>query len=156
MCLTGTLLRSVLVVLLLTNTCGKRRCNFKEILDSYRVVILVELQNLNLTGSFNTYKDKDPCPPGKARRILVSIYGMTQQIRCQRGGRLQFDLEKPVESMEQLIIHKCSPDYLGKRNSCSAVKKIRGKKRKRNRVIKVIKTLITCWQKLQSIYMLSK
>ncbi|AWP09797.1 Hypothetical protein SMAX5B_014486 [Scophthalmus maximus] len=137
MCLTGTLLRSVLVVLLLTNTCGKRRCNFKEILDSYRVVILVELQNL-------------------ARRILVSIYGMTQQIRCQRGGRLQFDLEKPVESMEQLIIHKCSPDYLGKRNSCSAVKKIRGKKRKRNRVIKVIKTLITCWQKLQSIYMLSK
>ncbi|GAA6229023.1 probable basic-leucine zipper transcription factor R isoform X2 [Lates japonicus] len=156
MCLTGTLLRSVLVVLLLANTCGKRRCNYTEILGSYREVILVELQNLNLTGSFNAAKDRDPCPPGKARRILVSIYGMTQQIRCQRNGKKQSDLERPVESMEQLIIHNCSPDYLGKRTSCSAIKKIRGKKRKRIRLIKVIEALITCWQKLQSVYMLSK
>lgn len=156
MCLTGTLLRSVLVVFLLANTCAKRRCNYKEILGSYREVIFVELQNLNLTGSFNTAKDRDPCPQGKARRILASIYGMTQQIRCKRSGKQQSDLEKPLESMEQLIIHNCSPDYLGKRTSCSGIQKIRGKKRKRTRLIKVINALITCWQKLQSVYMLSK
>lgn len=156
MCLTGTLLRSVLVVLLLANSCGKRRCNYKEILGSYREVVFVELQNLNLTGSCNTSKERDPCPSGKARRILVSIYGMTQQMRCQRSGTQQSDLVKPLESMEQLIIHNCSPDYLGKKTSCSAVKKIRGKKRKRIRLIKVIKALITCWQKLQSVFMLSK
>ncbi|KAM8755470.1 uncharacterized protein AB9X84_011927 [Acanthopagrus schlegelii] len=154
MCRTGALLRSILVVLLLASSCGKRRCNYKEILGSYREVIFVELQNLNLTGSVNTPKERDPCHSGKARRILVSIYGMTQQMRCQRGGKQQSDLEKPLESMEQLIIHNCSPDYLGRKASCSTVKKIRGKKRKRIRLIKVIKALITCWQKLQSVYML--
>ena len=46
--------------------------------------------------------------------------------------------------------------FQGKTPSCSAVQKIRGKKRKRNRLIKVIKTLITCWQKLQSVSKLSK
>lgn len=156
MCLTGTLLRSVLAVLLLANACGKRKCNYREILDSYREVIFVELQNLNLTGSINTSKVRDPCPSGKAHRILVSIYGLTQQVRCQRGGNQQSDLEKPLESMERLIIHNCSPDYLGKTASCSAAQKIRGKKRKRMRLIKVIKALINCWQKLQSVSMLSK
>ncbi|KAM7411740.1 hypothetical protein PAMA_021629 [Pampus argenteus] len=156
MCLTGSLLRSVLVVLLLTNSCGKRRCNYKQILGSYREVIFVELQNLNLTRSFNTSKERDPCPSGKAHRILGSIYSMTQQTRCQRNGKRQPDLEKPLERMEQLIIHNCSPDYLGKKATCSAVQKIRGARRKRNRLIKVIKALVTCWQKLQSIYMLTK
>lgn len=155
MCLT-TLLRSVLVVLLLASCFCKRRCNYKEILGSYREVVFVELQNLNLTGSFNTSKERDPCPSGKARRILVSIFGMTRQMRCQRSGKQQSDLERPLVSMEQLIIHNCSPDYLGKKASCSAVRKIRGKKRRRIRLIKVIKALITCWQKLQSVYMLSK
>ncbi|CAB1451954.1 unnamed protein product [Pleuronectes platessa] len=157
MCLTGSSLRSVLALLLLANChCGKRRCNYKEILDSYRVVIFVELQSLNLTGSTHTSRDRDPCPQAKARRILVSIYGMTQQVRCHRSGEQRSDLEKPVESMEQLVVHNCSPDYLGRRTSCSTVKKIRGKKRKRNKVIQVIKALITCWQKLQSVYKLSK
>lgn len=156
MCLTGSLLRSVLVVLLLANSWGKRRCNYKDILSAYREVIFVELQNLNLTVSPNTSKERDPCPSGKARRILASIYGMTQKTRCQRGGNQPSNLERPVESMEQLITHKCSPDYLGKRATCSHVKKIRGKKRKRIWLIKVIKALITCWQKLQSAYRLPK
>ncbi|KAK5863711.1 hypothetical protein PBY51_000721 [Eleginops maclovinus] len=148
MCLTGTLLRNVLVLLFLVDACGKRRCNYREILVSYREFIFVELQNLNLTGSFDTSKGKDPCPPGKAHRILVSIYGMAHQMRCQRSSKSTSDLERPLESMEQLISQNCSPDNLGKKVSCSAVKKIRGKKRKRIRFIKVIKALITCWQKL--------
>lgn len=141
---------------MLANSCGKRGCNYKEILGSYREVVFVELQNLNLTGSFNTSKERDPCPSGKARRILGSIYGMTQKMRCQRGGKQQPELDKPLESMEQLIIHNCKPDYLGKKATCSSVQKIRGKKRKRIRFIKVIKALVTCWQKLQSVYMLTK
>lgn len=50
--------------------------------------------------------------PWQPRRILNSIYGMTQQMRCQRSGKQQPDLEKPLESMKQLIIHNCSPGYL--------------------------------------------
>ncbi|KAM8864701.1 uncharacterized protein AB9W97_018901 isoform 2-T2 [Spinachia spinachia] len=138
MCLTGTLLRRVLAVLLLADACAKRRCNYKEILGSYRQVILVELQNL-------------------ARRILVSIYGMTQQTKCQRSGKKTSALEKPLASMEQLIVHNCSPEYLGKKVSCSAVQKTRGKRRKRRiRLIRVMEALITCWQKLRSVLMLSK
>lgn len=156
MCLTGTLLRSVLVTVLLAYSCGKSRCNYKEILGSYREVISVELQNLNLTVSANKFKERDPCPSGKARRILVSIYGMTQQMRCQGSGKNQSDLEKPVESMGQLIVQNCRLQYLGNKTSCSAVQKIRGKKRKRMRLIRVIKALITCWQKLQSVSVLSK
>ena len=34
------------MVLLLANTYGKRKCNYKEILGSYREFIFVELQNL--------------------------------------------------------------------------------------------------------------
>lgn len=148
MCLTGTLLRNVLVVLLLVDACGKRRCNYREILVSYREFIFVELQNLNLTGSINTSKGRDPCPSGKAHRILVSIYSLSHQMRCQTSGKSTSDLERPLKSMEQLISQNCSPDDLGKKVSCSAVKKIRGKKRRRIRFIKVINALITCWQKL--------
>lgn len=154
MCLTGSLLRSVLVVLIVANCCGKRRCNYKEIREYYREVIFVELQNLNLTGSATTFKEKDPCPSGKERRILVSIYGMTHQILCQKSGN-KSDLEKPVESMEQLIIQNCSPNYMAKKTSCSAVRQIKGNKRKRLRLIRVIKQLITCWEKLLSIHVLA-
>lgn len=156
MCLTGTLLRNVLVLLLLANSCGKRTCNYKEILGSYREVILVELQNLNLTATLNTSKERDACPSAKARRILISIYGMTQQMRCQRNGKKQSNLERPLDMMETLIVHNCSPEYLGKKTTCSPVQKTQGKKRKRMRLIKVIKALITCWQKLLNVYGLSK
>lgn len=156
MFLAGPVLRNVLVVLLLGFSCGKRRCNYKEILESYREIILVELQNLNLSASSNTSKEKDPCPPGKAHRILSSIYVMIQQFRCQSHGQTYGDLEKPVESMEQLISHNCRDE--GKRVSCQASKKMRGKKRKRkrNKLVKIIKALITCWEKLQSIYAFTK
>lgn len=50
------------------------------------------------------------------RRILGSIYSMTQQLRCQRGRQQQWDLEQPVESMELLISHSCSLDYLVRRD----------------------------------------
>lgn len=50
MCVTGTLLRSVLVLVLvlplLANSRSKRGCNYKEILGSYRGIIFIELQNL--------------------------------------------------------------------------------------------------------------
>ncbi|XP_077938098.1 uncharacterized protein LOC144383646 [Gasterosteus aculeatus] len=154
--LSGTLLRRVLAVLLLADACAKRRCNYKEILGSYRQVIFVELQNLNLTGPFNASKVRDACPSGKARRILVSIYGMTQQMKCQRSGKKASALQKPLASMERLIVHNCSPEYLGKKVSCSAVQKTQGKRRRRTRLIRVMEALITCWQKLHSVFMLSK
>ncbi|KAM9344158.1 uncharacterized protein KZ484_016525 isoform 1-T1 [Pholidichthys leucotaenia] len=156
MSVTGTILRNVLVVVLLANSYGKRRCNYKEILGSYREVIFVELQNLNLTGSLSNFKERDPCPSAKAHRILMSIYNMAQQVQCQRDTKQQSVLERPVESMERLIVRNCSPDYLGKKASCSAVAKIQGKKRKRMRLIKAINALVTCWQKLQTVYVPSK
>lgn len=50
------------------------------------------------------------------RRILMSIYGMTQQILCQRTGK-QSDLKKPVGSMERLIVQNCSPNYMVKKQT---------------------------------------
>lgn len=157
MCLTGALFRSTLVVLLFATSCGKRTCDYKEILDSYRELIRVELQNLNLTGASTHHKERDICPSRKAFRILVSIYGAAQQVRCQRGRKKPSDLEKPVEKMEQLIIYNCNSDHLRKKVVCSATaQKIRGKKRKRSRLIKTINALIVCWQKLLSVYFLHK
>lgn len=150
MCVTRALLRSVVVLLLLANSSGKRRCNYKEILGSYREVIFVELQNLNLTDYSNSSKERSHCPSVKAHHILSSIYGMTQRMRCQIGAK-QSAFNKPLESMEQVIIHNCRPDHLGERVSCSAVKKIQGKKKKRISFIRMIKTLIICWQKLQTV-----
>ncbi|KAM4611030.1 uncharacterized protein ACJ7VT_014133 isoform 2-T2 [Polymixia lowei] len=91
----------------------------------------------------------------RAHHIVHSIYDMTQQFRCLRGGKLHRDLGKPVESMKQLISHNCSHDYLVKRASCPASQKTRGKKRKRMKLINAIRALINCWQKLQSIYALT-
>lgn len=53
--------------------------------------------------------------PWQARRILISIYDMTQKIRCERIGKQQLDLARPLESMEQLIVKNCSPDCLVRR-----------------------------------------
>lgn len=155
MSLTGYLLRNVLVFLLLTNSCGKHRCNYNEILGSYTQFILVELQNLNLTASVKISRDRDICPSGEAHRILLSIYGATKQLQCQGNGTRSSDLEKPLERMEQLITHNCRPGYLGRRASCSGIKKTRGGRKRRIRLIKVIKSLITCWQKLQTVLVLS-
>lgn len=42
----GTLLRTVLVVVLVPETYAKHKCNYKDILASYTGVISVELQHL--------------------------------------------------------------------------------------------------------------
>lgn len=157
MCLTGAVFRSALVVLLLAISCGKRTCDYKKILDSYRGIIVVDLQNLNLTGESTHHKEKDPCPSPTAHRILVSIYRMAQQVRCQRGRKQPSDLEKPVERMEELISYNCNSDQMRKKVFCSTVrgkKKRTRKRRKRTRLIKAINALIVCWQKFQSVYML--
>lgn len=44
-CLTGSLLRGVLV-LLLASCCAKPKCDYREILGSYREVVFIELHNL--------------------------------------------------------------------------------------------------------------
>lgn len=151
MCVTRALLRSFVLLILLVNSGGKRRCNYTEILATYRELVFVHLQNLNLTAPFNNSKDKSICPSVKAHHILNSIYDTTQWMRCQIGGKPS-DLNKTVESMEQIIIVNCSPDYLGETLSCATVKKIKGKKKKRMRLIKKIKALTICWQKLQSVF----
>lgn len=157
MCLTGSLLRNVLMVLLLTSCCGKRRCNYTEILDSYRDIVLTELGFLNLTASVNSSKTRDICPSGKAHHILASIYGATLQMQCYGSWKQLSDLEKPLKTMKELITDNCNPDDLRKKTvSCSAVRKIRGKKRMKIRLINVIKSVNTCWQKLLSMMVLSK
>lgn len=151
MFVTRALLRSVVVLVLLVNSGGKRRCNYDEILGTYRKLVFVELQSLNITGIINSSKEKSLCPSVKAHHILNSIFDATRRMRCQLGGK-QSDLNKPLESMEQVIIHNCGPDYLGETLSCATVKKMKGKKKKRMRLIRMIKALIICWQKLQSVF----
>lgn len=146
-------IRSFTMFLLLAICCGKRSCNYTEIQDTYRDIILVELQRLNLTGSFNISKEKDHCPSGKAHHTLRSIYSMTQKFRCHRGGKLERDLGKPVESMEQLLTYNCSQNLVKKHQVCPA--RTRGKKRRRLKLINIIKALINCWQKFQSILSLT-
>lgn len=151
MFLIGTLLRTVLVVLLVPKTYGKHKCNYKEILASYTGVIFVELQNLNLTDSYNTSKERDLCPSKKVHQILLSIYEMAHKTRCQTTSKQQQDLAKPLRSMEHLIIQNCNRKSLRTKAPCSSIKKIQGKNRKKMRLIRVTKALIICWQKLQTV-----
>ncbi|KAK6307673.1 hypothetical protein J4Q44_G00209440 [Coregonus suidteri] len=160
MCVSGPVLRSVVVFLLLGVSYSKRRCNYSEILDSYRELIFVELQNLNLTGNFDTSKERDCCPSGKVQHVLRSIHGMTQQFLCQgrgQGIRQQGGMEKPVEMMEQLIRQNCRHTDLVRRQKraapCVTSQRTKRKKKKRMRLIRA---LIHCWQKLQSVYMPTK
>ncbi|KAM9429134.1 uncharacterized protein ACWYII_019858 isoform 2-T2 [Salvelinus alpinus] len=160
MCVNGPVLRSVVVFLLLGVSYTKRRCNYSEILGSYRELIFVELQNLNLTGNFDTSKERDRCPSGKVQHVLRSIHGMTQQFLCQgrrQGIRQQGGMEKPVEMMEQVIRQNCRHTDLvrGEKRAapCVTSQRTKGKKKKR---IKLVRTLINCWQKLQSVYLPTK
>ncbi|KAK6303827.1 hypothetical protein J4Q44_G00262810 [Coregonus suidteri] len=155
MCVNGPVLRSVVVFLLLGVSYSKRRCNYTEILTSYRELIFVELQNLNLTGTFDTPKERDHCPSGKVQHVLRSIHGMTEQFLCQgwdqdhgRGSRQQGGMEKPVEMMVVLIRQNCRHTDLVRRQKCVTSQRTKGKKRKRMRLIRA---LINCWQKLQSV-----
>ncbi|KAM9506705.1 uncharacterized protein ACWYII_048403 isoform 1-T1 [Salvelinus alpinus] len=156
----GRVLRSVVVFLLLGVSYSKRRCNYTDILSTYRELIFVELQYLNLTGTFDTPKERDHCPSGKLQHVLRSIHGMTEQFLCQgwdqehgRGSRQQRGMKKPVEMMAVLIRQNCRQTDLARRQKrtapCVTTQRTKGMNRKRMRLIRA---LINCWQKLQSLY----
>lgn len=149
----GPVLRSVVVVLLLGVSYSKRRCNYMEILSSYREIISVEIQNLNMTGLFETSGERTRCSSGKMQHVLRSIYGITQQFLCQgRPGRLQGDMEKPVEKMEKLIRQNCQDtDWIVRQRSVSCSTE-EGTKRNKRRRAKFMRALINCWQIFQSMY----
>ncbi|KAG1927876.1 hypothetical protein F2P79_023937 [Pimephales promelas] len=150
----------VAVMLLLALAHGKRACDYSVIISTYRAVILVELQNLNLTGSFDISKEKDHCSSVKVHRILRDIYNMTQIFRClseskrqqrdrgDRGG----DMAKVVGQMAQLIRKNCcrpqSSANRCKKASCEPGKKRKGKQQWR---MKMMGRLINCWQRLLSV-----
>ncbi|KAF6730464.1 hypothetical protein FQA47_011864 [Oryzias melastigma] len=117
-----------------------------------KIYLLMNNVFQNLTGSHNSSKGRDPCPSAKPHRILVSIYNNTQQVLCLKSGKKLSDLKKPVENMEQLIIQNCGRIVRkkGKKASCSSAQRIQGRKG-RKWLIKIIKALITCWEKLQSV-----
>ncbi|CAL1605684.1 unnamed protein product [Knipowitschia caucasica] len=151
MCVAKAVFFILVLLVFVVNSMGKRRCNYAEILGTYRGLIYVELQSLNVTSSDNTYKVRRLCPSVKAHHILGSIYDTTQWMRCQIGGKPSA-LSHVLESMEQVIIHNCSPDQWGGRLSCASVKKIKGMERKRIQLIKIMKALTICWQKLHSVF----
>ncbi|CAL8325491.1 unnamed protein product [Merluccius merluccius] len=102
----------VTTALLLAMCCGgKRMCNYREI-HVNRDIVLVQLQSLNLSGSFNVLDEKDHCPSGKAHHVMRSIYGMTQQVRCHRDGKPVRDLDRPVQSMVLLLTDNCRQDLV--------------------------------------------
>ncbi|KAL1021588.1 hypothetical protein UPYG_G00015240 [Umbra pygmaea] len=158
MCVNGPVLRTVVVFLLLGVSCScnycRRRCNYNEILESYRELIFVELQNLNLTGTFDTSKERDCCPSGKAPDILRSIHGLAHQFLCQRHGtgRKQLEgMEKPVVMMQDLISENCNSTVQVRRQKTAASCATSQRCKKKRKKMRLIRALINCWQKLQSI-----
>ncbi|KAM6977095.1 uncharacterized protein FYW47_001922 [Aplochiton taeniatus] len=149
MCVNGPALRGVVVLLLLgvSYSRPKRRCNYTEILRSYRETISVELDSLNLS---DTSEKKDSCPfrSEKTYRILRYIYDMTQKFRClNEGGTIQEDiLGRPVRTMEELIRQNCTHSNLLKKQRKPTCKKGKGQKK---RMTRLVRNLMNCWKKLQ-------
>ncbi|KAJ8257867.1 hypothetical protein GJAV_G00190600 [Gymnothorax javanicus] len=142
----------VVTVFLVSITYSRGKCNYSEILSSYRELIFIELLNLNLTGPYSSNNQNDRCPSGKVKHILRSIYGMTQLFKCQGGGKLYRELGLTVERMEQLISRNCRHTDLVKgqrKKSCKTGKVLKGRRKKK---MKIIEALVLCWQKLQSTY----
>ncbi|KAJ8370585.1 hypothetical protein SKAU_G00106130 [Synaphobranchus kaupii] len=74
MCVSRYVLCVFVVVFLVSITSSRRKCNYSEILSSYKELIFMELLNLNLTGP-SLSKQKDRCPSGKVQHILeVNIW----------------------------------------------------------------------------------
>ncbi|KAI1892762.1 hypothetical protein AGOR_G00136870 [Albula goreensis] len=118
-------------------TYGRRTCNYAEILSSYKELIFIELQNLNLTGPYSLSKEINRCPSGKVQHILRSIYGMTELFKCQGKGRWFREIGRPVERMGQLIRQNCKlADLMQWRNNphCKTGKVLRGRKKKKKTV----------------------
>ncbi|KAJ3585925.1 hypothetical protein NHX12_012332 [Muraenolepis orangiensis] len=130
--LNGSILRGVPMLLVLAVCCGKPPCNYKEIHHTYRDIVLVELHRL-------------------AHHVLRSIYSLTRRFRCHSvGERPERDLEKPVDSMEHLLTQHCSRNLVKKDKVCG-VRRTRGKRRRRLQLLGLLRTLLGCWQKFQSI-----
>ncbi|KAL1249677.1 hypothetical protein QQF64_020682 [Cirrhinus molitorella] len=145
----------VTVMLLLAVAHSKRACDYSAIISTYRALILVELQNLNLTGTFDISKEKDHCPSEKVHRILRYIYNMTQIFSClSESQRHQHAdrMTKVVGQMEQLITRNCrKPERMANRRrkaSCKPGKKRKGRQRRR---MKMMGMLTNCWQRLLSV-----
>ncbi|KAJ8408110.1 hypothetical protein AAFF_G00263380 [Aldrovandia affinis] len=109
-------------------TYGRRNCNYSEILSSYKELIFIELQNLNLTGPYSS-QGNGCCPSGKVQRILWSIYGMTQLFKLQGKGKWHRDVGQPVERMGRLIKENCRHADL-KNSSCKTGKVLKGRMKK--------------------------
>lgn len=143
----------VTVMLLLAVAHSRRACDYSMIISTYRALILVELQNLNLTGPFDISEERDHCPSEKVHRILQNIYGMTQIFSCLNEGHRHADsMTKVVHQMAQLIRQNChKPQSLGKRHKKTACKPVKRRKARQRRKMKMMGMLINCWQKLQSV-----
>lgn len=149
MCVNGPVLRGVVVLLLLgvSYSRPKRRCNYTEILRSYRETISVELNSVNLS---NISLKKDSCPSRseKTYRILRYIYDRTQEFHCLNEGiMIQGNIGRPVRSMEELIRQNCTHSNLLKKQRKHTCTKGKGQKR---RMIQLVRNLMNCWKKLQS------
>lgn len=146
----------VTVMLLFTVAHSKRSCDYSVIISTYKALILVELQTLNLTGSFDITKEKNHCPekvqPEKVRCILRYIYRMTQIFNCLSDSRMQQRSDRMTEvvkQMQRLLTQDClKPQKLGKKAACKPVKKRRGRQRQRRKQMRMI---INSWQRLLSI-----
>lgn len=123
----------VTVMLLLTAAHSKRACDYTAIISTYRALILVELQSLNLTGALDISKEKDHCPSEKVHRILRYIYSMTQIFSClsERQRQHADHMTKVVGQMEQLITRNCrKPERLASRRKKSILQSREEGKRK--------------------------
>ncbi|KAJ8016062.1 hypothetical protein DPEC_G00003240 [Dallia pectoralis] len=159
MCVNGPVLRILLLVLLLGVSYCERKCNYSEILVSYRKIIYVELQHLNLTSSFNTSNERDRCIAGKKQGILHSIHGLVHKFlchkrdegRCQRNDA-QEGMLRTVCMMKHLIIRNCNPSTLQNMH----VKTSNWCPKRKKKKIELMRALKTCWQKLQSVFIPTK
>ncbi|KAL7859499.1 hypothetical protein SRHO_G00146460 [Serrasalmus rhombeus] len=142
----------ITVMLLLGAAWSRRRCDYSMILSTYTQLIFPELQNLNLTGPFETAAKNDRCPSSKVTRIVRSIYGMTEQFACLGEGQQEDSKVSVVSKMGQLIKIYCRKTSMGNGRNATSCKTVQRKKERRRRRIKMIEMLINCWQKLQSAY----
>ncbi|KAI7794686.1 hypothetical protein IRJ41_021654, partial [Triplophysa rosa] len=141
----------VTVMLLLAVADSKRACDYSMIISTYRALILVELQKLNLTGPFDISKETDHCPSEKVHRILRYIYGMTQIFSCLNEGHAD-SMTKVVCQMAELIRQNCrKPESLGKGHKKTSSKPVNRRKGRQRRKMKMMGMLINCWQKLLSV-----
>ncbi|TRY60885.1 hypothetical protein DNTS_035151 [Danionella cerebrum] len=144
----------VTVMLLLAVTQSKRVCDYSVIINTYRALIFVELQNMNLTApSLDLSKEKDHCPSEKVQRLLRYIYNMTQVFSCMSEGRQELKadgMSAVVRQMQSLISQECIKSQRWARKvSCKTIQKRRGRQERRR--LKLMLMIRNCWQRLLSV-----